>query len=556
MTKLIGLQYHFQYKKGVENKVADALPRVKHIPECQAIFGAHPLWIQEVLNSYAVDTQAQQLLTELAITGSNTQGFELVHSLIRKKGKIWVGANSALQTKLIIAFHNSAIGGHSGGQATYQRLKKLFMWAGLKQQVEEFVQQCAVCQQAKHEHCKYPGLLQPLPIPEGAWQEVCMDFIKGLPLSRGFDVILVVVDRFTKYAHFIPLKHPFTALQVAEVFLNNVTKLYGLPKIIVSDRDKVFTSAFWQALFKRFEVHLHLSSAYHPQSDGQTERVNQCLEMYLRCAVSNTPSKWCYWLPLAQYWYNTTFHTAIQCSPHKALYGVDPHHGILPSFALEDVDTSTSSSEADNLLKDRTFYASLLRHHLTRAQHRMKQAANANRTLRSFQVGDMVYLKLQPYAQHSVVSRPCPKLAMKYFGPFSIVSKIGSVAYKLQLPEASRIHPVFHVSQLKQVIPNNAPVFSTLPTSLELDVQSLSPSAILDRRMVKRGNAAVVQVKVRWGSLPEDFSTWEDYDVLCVRFPEVKSWGQDSSHGGGTVIAAAMTESKSKAEEKKKGKAE
>lgn len=186
----------------------------------------------------------------------------------------------------------------------------------------------------------------------------------------------------------------------------------------------------------------------------------------------------------------------------------------------------------------------------------MKQAADANRTLRSFQVGDMVYLKLQPYAQHSVVSRPCPKLAMKYFGPFSIVSKIGSVAYKLQLPEASHIHPVFHVSQLKQVIPNNAPVFSTLPTSLELDVQSLSPSAILDRRMVKRGNAAVVQVKVRWGSLPEDFSTWEDYDVLCVRFPEVKSWGQDSSHGGGTVIAAATTESKSKAEEKKKGKAE
>lgn len=210
MTKLIGLQYQFQYKKGVDNTVADALSRVHHTTDCFALSAPHPLWLQELLNSYAVDPKAQQLLTELAITGSNDQGFTLAHGLIRQNGRIWVGANSALQTKLIHAFHNSAMGGHSGSLVTYHRLKKLFAWPGLKQHVEEYVQQCSICQQAKHELCKYPGLLQPLPIPEGAWQEISMDFIEGLPVSKGYDVIFVVVDRYTKYAHFIPLKHPFS----------------------------------------------------------------------------------------------------------------------------------------------------------------------------------------------------------------------------------------------------------------------------------------------------------------------------------------------------------
>lgn len=124
-------------------------------------------------------------------------------------------------------------------------MKKLFIWTGLKKSVEEFVQQCVTCQQAKHEHCAYPGLLQPLSLPTGAWQDISMDFTEGLPLSKGHDVILVVVDRYTKYAHFLPLRHPYSASQVAELYLSRVAALYGMPKSIVSDRDKVFTSNFW-----------------------------------------------------------------------------------------------------------------------------------------------------------------------------------------------------------------------------------------------------------------------------------------------------------------------
>jgi transposase InsO family protein len=153
---------------------------------------------------------------------------------------------------------------------------------------------------AKHEHWKSPRLLSPLPIPSGSWQDVSMDFIEGLPLSDGCSVILVVVDKFTKYGHFFPLKHPFTATTIAHTFLNNVVKLHGLPNSVVLDRNKVFTSTFWKTLFSALNIDLKMSSAYHPQTNGKTEQVNQCLEMYLRCSVSSTPKQWVKWLPLAE----------------------------------------------------------------------------------------------------------------------------------------------------------------------------------------------------------------------------------------------------------------
>ena len=217
-------------------------------------------------------------------------------------------------------------------QTTYQRIKKVFAWSGLKTAVEDFVRQCSVCQQAKHEHCKPPGLLQPLRIPEGAWQDISMDFIEGLPKSNGYEVILVVVDRFTKYAHFIPLKHPFSAATVAKAVFNSVIKLHSFPLSIVSDRDKVFTSHFWKELFKLYDTKLNMSSAYHPQSDGQTERVNQSLEMYLRCSTHDNPKNWYSWLALAEFWYNTSHHASIGCSPFKALYNHEPHYGLLPDL--------------------------------------------------------------------------------------------------------------------------------------------------------------------------------------------------------------------------------
>lgn len=200
----------------------------------------------------------------------------------------------------------------------------MLYWKGLSKDVKHWVRECVVCQCCKADNSASPGLLQPLPIPDRAWSVISLDFIERLPLSQGKFVILVVVDRLTKYGHFVALAHPFTALTVAHAYLHNIYKSQAIPDSIVSDRDRIFLSNFWQELFRHLGAKLKLSTAYHPQTDGQTEILNKCLESYLRCMTGEKPSAWALWLSLVEWWYNTTYHSAIQTTPYEALYGQDP----------------------------------------------------------------------------------------------------------------------------------------------------------------------------------------------------------------------------------------
>lgn len=160
-----------------------------------------------------------------------------------------MGADLPLQHKLLSSLHSSPVEGHYGYEVTYKRVKHLFAWSHLKQSVKDYVAQCTVCQQAKTDKAAYPSILAPLPVPEGAWHTVTMDFIEGLLKSSGHNCILVIVDKFSKYAHFLSLAHPFIAFQVALLYMNNIFKLHGMPHAIISDRDKVFTRHLWQELF-------------------------------------------------------------------------------------------------------------------------------------------------------------------------------------------------------------------------------------------------------------------------------------------------------------------
>jgi hypothetical protein len=535
MTKLVGLQFTFQYKKGTENTVADALSRTGPLFAMCAISDCAPQWVQEVIHSYDQDNEATTLRAQLAISSDPVKELSLENGLIKRHGQVWVGSNAGLRTKLIHALHASAVGGHSGIHATYQRIKRSFYWPGLKQDVEIFVKQCETCQRAKHELIPPVGKLQPLPIPKGPWQDISLDFIEGLACSDSFNCILVVVDRFTKYSHFVPLKHPFTAQMVATKFLDTVVKLHGPPLSIVSDRDKVFTSNFWQDLFKLMHTELNMSTAYHPQTDGQTERVNQSLEMYLRCSVHDRPKKWAAWIPLAEYWYNTSHHSSLGCSPFQALYGYAPNEAMVP------INTSVPTTEAAQLLADRQQQMLLLRLNLEKAQARMKLYADKHRTERQFQVGDKVWLRLQPYVQSSVVSRPFPKLAHKFYGPYVILRRVGQVAYELQLPDGCQVHPVFHVSQLKPYTADYTPEFVADAPPLSNNDAMIEPAAIFERRMIRKGNAAAVQLKIAWAGLPESSATWEDYELMRRHFPTWDAWGQASSSGAATVTTDMMT---------------
>lgn len=439
----------------------------------------------------------------MAITGSNDKGFTLVDGVIKYKDIIWLGGNEDAQKAILLALHSSGIGGHSNVTATHHMIKALFAWPHMKKDIHQDVTLCKVCSQAKPEHCKLPNLLQPLPVPPQAWHTVCLDFIKGLPRSKNFDTILVVIDKFTKYGHFIPLTHPYTAMTVAQTYMNNIYKLHGLPKVLVFDRDRVFTSSFWKELFRITDTTLNMSTTYHPQTGGQTERLNQCLETYLCCFVQAYPVKWAQWISLAEYWYNTTFHSALGKTPFEVLYGYPPSHfGIIPSDACAVPDLK-------QWLEDRAAISELIQHNMNRAQQRMKSQEDKHRLEREFSVGDWVYGKLQPHIQQSVQRRTSHKLSYKYFGPYLIVQRIGTVAYELQLPSTSKVHPVFHVSQLKKALP---PSVEATPDDhlslLHLDAATTSYQ-VLDSCLRKVGSSAKPYHLLHWNVWPQHWATWE-----------------------------------------------
>ncbi|KAI3739425.1 hypothetical protein L2E82_29829 [Cichorium intybus] len=432
------------YRK--DNKVADALSRVEEV-QLLALSSTDPTWWTDLRNFYR-SPEGQQLITKLR---SSDNQFQLRDGLIYINNKLFIPDDSSIRRQLLEEYHSTTLGGHSGILATTRRIAATFHWSKLKENVRSFIRECRVCQETKYPTHKPYGLLQPIPIPSQVWNDISMDFITHLPPSAGKTVIWVVVDRFSKFAHFVGLPTKFTAMSLATTFMQSIYKLHGLPRSIISDRDPIFLSSFWRELFKQVGTRLNYSTAYHPQSDGQTEVVNRCLQNYLRAFASDEPQSWHRFLYLAEYWYNTSHHSAINMSPFQALYGrpIPDLNRYMPG--------SSSNASIDLALSEHNRLRSLLQDNLRRAQQRMTALANSHRIDKQFAIGDMVYLRLRDYRQHSVQSRSSKKLNKRFYGPFKILDKIGAVAYRLDLPPSSRVHPVFHVSLLRQAFGNPTP---------------------------------------------------------------------------------------------------
>lgn len=328
-----------------------------------------------------------------------------------------------------------------------------------------------------------------------------MDYIVDLPVSNGYDSIFVVVDRFTKQAHFIRAHKDDTAPTLAKHFLENIFRLHGLPTDIVSDRGSTFNSHFWRAFLKQLDIKPNLSTAFHPQSDGQTERINQTVEMHLRIFCDFLQTNWSDLLPLAEHAYNAAHHSTIGMSPFFANKGYNPRLSI----TLRDTEVPAANERLQRLQEVheqcRTAIKDALEKHSFYANKKRKEAP-------PFEVGDKVWL----HRRYVKTNRPSSKLDAKRLGPFKVLEKVGKSAFRLELPATMQIHPVFHVSLLEKYHANRHPERETPappdPVIREDGQPAYMVERILKSKYVGRGRNRHLEYFVHWEGYPSSEDSW------------------------------------------------
>ena len=299
--------------------------------------------------------------------------------------------DAELKRRILFEAHDSLSSGHPGYVKTLNAVRKSYFWAGMKRDVLNYVRSCLICQKIKAERVRLPGKLEPLDIPEMKWECISMDFITGLPTVQGdYDSIMVIVDLLTKVTHLFPVKTSYTVADVAKLFIKEIFRIHGLPRSIISDHDTKFTSKFWTSLFEALGTQLNFSTAYHPQMDGQTERVNQVVEDILRAYCGREPRKWVQYLPLVEYAINSSYHSSIDMTPFKALYGQD----CLSPLNFSDPTIRVEASK--QMLEEMNHQTKAIQKEIQAAKDRQKRYADPKRSERNFKEGDKVFLRVRP----------------------------------------------------------------------------------------------------------------------------------------------------------------
>ena len=291
----------------------------------------------------------------------------------------------------------------------------------------------------------------PLPVPSQPWEVISMDFVTHLPQCDGYDAILTVVCTLTKMAHFIPCTSKVNAKQLAKLFLDNIYRLHGLPRIIIGDRDTRYTSTFFRNLMEELRTKLSLSTAYHPQTDGNTERCHRTIEQILRAYVHEDHYEWLRTLSLAEFSYNNNVHSSTGFSPFAANYGFDPRVPI--NLITPPVDMSDRSKEHSHILRKLLDIHKVIQDQLEISKAVQKHYADKRTDARiEFNEGDYVLLSTQNL---KLLNQKSKKFKTRFIGPYLIEKKVSSQAYKLKLPNTMKVHPVFHISLLKEYRSNN-----------------------------------------------------------------------------------------------------
>ena len=406
---------------------------------------------QDLLDTFKTGYDQDPFYADAARPGYVTRAD---NGLFYVRGRLAVPNVPALRLRLLQDLHDSPHAGHPGYHKTLAAVAQSFWWPRLTRTVKQYVKSCATCQRVKPSHLPPPGLLQPHDTPDRPWKHVSVDLVTDMPPSLSLhgqtcDSIITFVCMLTKQAHFFPCNKTVTAKQLATIFLDAVYRLHLLPSVLVSDRDPRFTSDFWQTLFRHLGTKFNLSTAYHPETDGQTERTHRTIEQILRAYVHPLQDDWASYLPVAEAAYNNSHHSSINTTPFYANYGFHP---TTPASVL----TPQPAPPSDLAAHLRDIHA-LVRAEVDYAKARQAEYANRRRRELQFKVGDRVRLDTTHLMLSSELSR---KLTDRYIGPFTVTHVISPVAYRLQLPEAlKRVHPVFHVSRLLPLTDNDDNLF-------------------------------------------------------------------------------------------------
>ena len=450
---------------------------------------------------------------EMARNDDNS-GYSLKDGILYWKGQILVSDRNELRERITQMIHEHPLIGHPGVRRTMMTIQRQYYWPGMRKLIERCVRNCHICRRAKAPRDRYNGSLQPLPIPSQPWKDIAMDFVTGLPDSEGYDAILMVIDRMTKMRHYIPCKageQGTSAKQTARMFVENVWKIHGLPQTIVSDRGTQFVSTFWTTLCQILQIDRKLSTAYHPQTDGQSENANKEMERYLRSYVNYLQTDWRTWLPLAEFAANANFSTSIEMTPFFANYGYEPRMGF-DSSAIPKAQSSRERLEqlpAKDMGERMEQIWTELKKIMKKSQEIMSENANTRRKEVSYRTGDMVFLS----TKNIETTRPSKKLDHKMIGPFKVIRETGG-SYELELPESMKQkHPVFHPSLLRKAGEDPLPgqEHQPAPPIRVRNEEEFEVDDILDARKRYRR----VQFKAKWKGYPmghPENDVWYDAD--------------------------------------------
>ena len=535
--KLAEYNFKIRYRPGRKNERADALTRMPgSTPESQddervkyqqqTILTPDRLVIaeidddteksihQKVLDANRSDENCSTYRKAIQEKRTGCPGVSLQNCSVRdgvlyKQDVLWVPNDERLLAELIGEVHNPPASGHPGINRTVDLLRRHYYWPGMQKEVLRFVRNCHTCQRSKAPRDKYNGLLHPLSIPDERWRDISIDFVTGLPEVDGRNAILTVVDRLSKERHYIACTasdEGTSAESTAELLIEGVFRLHGLPNTIVSDRGPQFTSDIWKSFCKRLNITSKLSTAFHPETDGQTERANQDVERQLRTYCSYMQNDWLQWLPIAEFADNNATSATTGLTPFFANKGFHPRMSFGPDPTTYDSTRARlQAAKAEDIAGTMSRVLEYMRTGAETASKRMAEHTNKTRKDVIYRAGDLVFLS----SRNITTARPSKKLDDKMLGPFKVIGRKGH-SYELQLPATMKIHNVFHPSLLRKAAEDPLLGQKTAPPQpIIVDgTDQYEVDDILDAKLI-RGR---LKYRVKWRGYEDRDLDWYNAD--------------------------------------------